>query len=121
MVLFIVLKFSKVIFMCLHFSLPTNDENTNESWEIKTDTMFRSHVVQFTMNQPTVDKTLDGRHVKMTVTRQSENRWIEKQKNTADGKETTIVRDFFSDRMLVNLTAGAVRSFSIFVRQLKKD
>ena len=83
--------------------------------------MFKSHVVQFTMNQPTVDKTLDGRHVKMTVTRLSENRWLEKQKNTADGKETTIVRDFFSDRMLVNLTAGAVLSFSIFVRQLKKD
>ena len=73
------------------------------------------------MNQPTVDKTLDGRNVKMTVTRQSENRWVEKQKNTADGKETTIVRDFFSDRMMVNLTAGAVRSFSTFVRQLKKD
>ena len=73
------------------------------------------------MNQPTVDKTLDGRNVKMTVTRQSENRWVEKQKNTADGKETTIVRDFLPDRMMVNLTVGAVRSFSTFVRQLKKD
>ena len=86
--------------------------------------MFKSHVVQFTMDKPLIDKTLDGRKVNMVVTRKTDFggiRWIEKQKNIDNGKETTIVRDFFSDRMMVNLTVGAVRSFSTFVRQLKKD
>ena len=97
-------------------------EPPSESWEIKTDTMFRSHAVQFTMNKSIIDKTLDGRKVTMIVTRHSENRWIEKQIYVDNGKkETTIVRDFFPDRMMVNFTAGAARSFSTFVRQFKKD
>ena len=96
-------------------------EDLRDSWEIKTDTIFRSHIVRFTMNKALVDKTLDGRKVNMIVSRQSENRWIEKQKNLDTGKETMIVRDFFTDRMMVNLTAGAVRSFSTFVRQFTKD
>ena len=93
----------------------------NDSWEIKTDTIFRSHIVRFTMNKALVDQTLDGRKVNMIVTRQSETRWIEKQKNLDNGKETMIIRDFFTDRMMVNLTAGAVRSFSTFVRQFTKS
>ena len=67
------------------------------------------------------DRTLDGRKVNMIVTQNSRNRWLEKQKNLNTGKETTIIRDFFPDRMMVNLTAGAVKSFSTFVRRIQKD
>ena len=67
------------------------------------------------------DRTLDGRKVNMIVTQNSQNRWLEKQKNLNTGKETTIIRDFFPDRMMVNLTAGAVKSFSTFVRRIQKD
>ena len=103
----------------------SHEENlqTNEAWEIRTDTIFRSHVVQFKMNKSLVDKTLDGRKVTMLVTKQNgnENRWIEKQKNIDNGKESTIIRDFFHDRMMVNLSVGSVRSFSTFVRKMLKD
>ena len=103
----------------------SHEENlqTNEAWEIRTDTIFRSHVVQFEMNKKLVDKTLDGRKVTMLVTKQNgnENRWIEKQKDIDNGKETTIIRDFFHDRMMVNLSVGSVRSFSTFVRKMVKD
>ena len=103
----------------------SHEENlqSNEAWEIRTDTIFRSHVVQFTMNKSLVDKTLDGRKVTMLVTKQNgnENRWIEKQKDIDNGKENTIIRDFFHDRMMVNLSVGSVRSFSTFVRKMVKD
>ena len=103
----------------------SHEENlqSNEAWEIRTDTIFRSHVVQFEMNKKLVDKTLDGRKVTMLVTKQNgnENRWIEKQKDIDNGKETTIIRDFFHDRMMVNLSVGSVRSFSTFVRKMVKD
>ena len=103
----------------------SHEENlqTNEAWEIRTDTIFRSHVVQFKMNKSLVDKTLDGRKVTMLVTKQNgnENRWIEKQKDIDNGKENTIIRDFFHDRMMVNLSVGSVRSFSTFVRKIIKD
>ena len=103
----------------------SHEENLqiNEAWEIRTDTIFRSHVVQFKMNKSLVDKTLDGRKVTMLVTKQNgnENRWIEKQKNIDNGKESTIIRDFFHDRMMVNLSVGSVRSFSTFVRNMLKD
>ena len=103
----------------------SHEENlqSNEAWEIRTDTIFRSHVVQFQMNKSLVDKTLDGRKVTMLVTKQNgnENRWIEKQKDIVDGKENTIIRDFFHDRMMVNLSVGSVRSFSTFVRKIMKD
>ena len=73
------------------------------------------------MDRHIEDKTLDGRKVNMIVTEQSQNRWVEKQKNLDTGKETTIVRDFFPDRMMVNLSIGAVKSFSTFVRRIKHD
>ena len=103
----------------------SHEENlqSNEAWEIRTDTIFRSHVVQFKMNKSLEDKTLDGRKVTMLVTKQNgnENRWIEKQKDIDSGKENTIIRDFFHDRMMVNLSVGSVRSFSTFVRKMVKD
>ena len=103
----------------------SHEENlqSNEAWEIRTDTIFRSHVVQFKMNKSLEDKTLDGRKVTMLVTKQNgnENRWIEKQKDIDNGKENTIIRDFFHDRMMVNLSVGSVRSFSTFVRKIMKD
>ena len=103
----------------------SHEENlqSNEAWEIRTDTIFRSHVVQFKMNKSLVDKTLDGRKVTMLVTKQNgnENRWIEKQKDVDTGKEGTIIRDFLHDRMMVNLSVGSVRSFSTFVRKMLKD
>ena len=103
----------------------SHEENlqSNEAWEIRTDTIFRSHVVQFKMNKSLEDKTLDGRKVTMLVTKQNgnENRWIEKQKDIDSGKENTIIRDFFHDRMMVNLSVGSVRSFSTFVRKMLKD
>ena len=67
------------------------------------------------------DRTLDGRKVNMVVTQQSQNRWIEKQKHLNTGKETTIIRDFLPDRMMINLSVGAVKSFSTFVRRIKND
>ena len=103
----------------------SHEENlqSNEAWEIRTDTIFRSHVVQFKMNKSLEDKTLDGRKVTVLVTKQNgnENRWIEKQKDIDSGKENTIIRDFFHDRMMVNLSVGSVRSFSTFVRKIMKD
>ena len=54
------------------------------------DTMFKSHVVQFTMNKPLIDKTLDGRKVNMVVTRKTDFngiRWIEKQKILTTAKK----------------------------------
>ena len=103
----------------------SHEENlqSNEAWEIRTNTIFRSHVVQFKMNKSLEDKTLDGRKVTMLVTKQNgnENRWIEKQKDIDNGKENTIIRDFFHDRMMVNLSVGSVRSFSTFVRKIMKD
>ena len=103
----------------------SHEENlqSNEAWEIRTDTIFRSHVVQFKMNKSLEDKTLDGRKVTMLVSKQNgnENRWIEKQKDIDNGKENTIIRDFFHDRMMVNLSVGSVRSFSTFVRKIMKD
>ena len=103
----------------------SHEENlqSNEAWEIRTDTIFRAHVVQFKMNKSLEDKTLDGRKVTMLVTKQNgnENRWIEKQKDIDNGKENTIIRDFFHDRMMVNLSVGSVRSFSTFVRKIMKD
>ena len=67
------------------------------------------------------DRTLDGRKVNMIVTQPSQNRWLEKQKNVNTGKETTIIRDFFPDRMMVNLSVGAIKSFSTFVRRIQND
>ena len=73
------------------------------------------------MNEKILDRTLDGRKVNTVVTRHSENRWIETQTDIGNGKTNTIIRDFLPDRMMVNLTAGAARSFSTFVRRMKKD
>ena len=67
------------------------------------------------------DRTLDGRKVNMIVTQPSQNRWFEKQKNVNTGKETTIIRDFFPDRMMVNLSVGAIKSFSTFVRRIQNE
>ena len=78
-------------------------------------------MVRFAMNKPIEDRTLDGRKVEMVMSQKSENRWIEKQRDLISGKESTIIRDFMPDRMMVNLTAGAARSFSTFVRRIKKD
>ena len=101
----------------------TFQSQTCKDWTVSTSTVFRNHQVSFNLDEPTVDTTMDGRNVRMTVTQSGPNTWTEMQvgldadfKLDPRGKTTQLVRRFFQDQMTVDLSVGSVRSSSNFRR-----
>jgi len=96
-----------------------------KEWKIHTSTLFKSHEVSFDLDEPTVDTTMDGRNVRMTVSQSAAaNVWSEVQvgldgnfRTDPDGKTTRLVRKFLPDKMTVHLTCGNVESSSVFKRR----
>lgn len=100
-------------------------------WTITTDTIFRSHHIEFELGVPFVDTTMDGRRVLVRIDETGQNEWTEVQRPCSQGNDpascpveegnrrsTTLVRTFLADRMQVDMKVGEVRSSSVFLRRL---
>ena len=75
---------------------------------------MRSHVITFNLGEEMEDLTMDGRSINTVFTRPSWNRLVEVQ--VGDMVNTTLVRDFFQDRMEVTMQVNNVSASSIFRR-----
>ena len=84
------------------------------TWTIKTDAAVRTHLVTFQLGEEVEDFTMDGRSIKTIFTRPSWNRLVEEQ--VGDTVNTTLVRDFFRDRMEVTMYVNNVTASSVFKR-----
>jgi hypothetical protein len=74
----------------------------------------RTHLITFQLEQEVKDLTMDGRRIKTIFTRPSTNRLGEEQ--VGDTVNTTLVRDFFRDRMEVTMYVNKVSASSVFKR-----
>ena len=86
-------------------------------WNIRTDTMFRSHEVSFALNETVSDTTMDGRSITMVVILSKPNQWREVQTSLTNGKETTLVRNFLPNKMDIKMLVGNVEASSTFLRR----
>jgi len=85
-------------------------------WTIRTETLFKSHEISFSLNQTVSDTTMDGRRIKMVVTQPGSNQWKEVQSSLETGKETTLIRNFLYDKMEIEMFVGNIKSSSTFIR-----
>ena len=83
-------------------------------FSIKTDAGLRTHVVTFKPGQWVEDVTMDGRKIKSLFQRTG-NRLVEWQ--VGEGVNTTLVRDFYRDRLVVNMMVNNVNASSLFMRK----
>ena len=79
--------------------------------------MFRSHEVSFALNETVSDTTMDGRSITMVVKLSGPNQWTEVQTSLTNGKETTLVRNFFPNKMDIKMLVGNVEASSTFLRR----
>ena len=100
-------------------SLLHNELNCDIRWTIHTETLFKNHEISFALNETVYDTTMDGRSIKMVVQSTSPNQWKEVQTSLATGKETTLIRTFLYDQMIIEMLAGNVKSSSKFLRQVQ--
>jgi len=89
---------------------------TECEWAIKTDAGLRSHVINFYLDTWTDDVTMDGRNIKTKFTRPSPDTLLEFQ--MADRVNTTLVRQFFQDKMIVRMNVNNVNASSLFTRNI---
>ena len=61
------------------------------------------------------DVTMDGRNIKSFFTQTGPNQLVELQ--VGETVNTTLVRDFYRDRLVVNMTVNNVTAFSLFLRK----
>ena len=95
-------------------SCPSTTLDSPCTWSIKTDAAVRTHLVTFQLGEEVKDLTMDGRSIKTVFTRPSWNRLVEEQ--VGDKVKTTLVRDFFRDRMEVTMFVNNVLASSVFKR-----
>jgi hypothetical protein len=74
----------------------------------------RTHLITFQLEKEVKDLTMDGRSIKTIFTRPGKNRLVEVQ--VGDTVNTTLVRDFFRDRMEVTMNVNNVLASSVFKR-----
>ena len=84
------------------------------TWSIKTDAAVRTHLVTFQLGEVVEDFTMDGRSIKTEFTMPSQNRLVEEQVGSV--VNTTLVRDFFSDKIKVTMYVNNVTALSVFKR-----
>ena len=84
-------------------------------WRIRTDTLFKSHVVDFRLDVPAKDVTMDGRSIDYVVKKNGPSTLIEEQRTSSD-VETTLLREFSERHMTVTLSVNGVTSRSYFNR-----
>jgi len=84
-------------------------------WSIKTDAVVRTHQVTFSLGELVEDFTMDRRRVKTIYTMPSRNRLVEEQ--MGNKVNTTLVRDFFEERMDVAMYVNDVIATSVFYRK----
>jgi len=92
------------------------DEGGEDScmFSIKTDAGLRSHVITFQPGQWVEDVTMDGRNIKSLFQRTG-NRLVEWQ--VGETVNTTLVREFYRDRLVVNMMVNNVNASSLFIRK----
>merc|ERR1711874_488976 len=83
-------------------------------WSLKTDAAVRTHLVTFQLGEEVEDLTMDGRTIRTVFTRPAWNRIVEEQ--VGETVNTTIIRDFFKDRMEVSMAVNNVNATSVFIR-----
>lgn len=83
-------------------------------FSIKTDAGLRSHVITFQPGQWVEDVTMDGRNIRSLFQRTG-NRLVEWQ--VGETVNTTLVRDFYRDRLVVNMMVNNVNASSLFIRK----
>ena len=81
---------------------------------MKTDAAVRTHLVTFQLGEVVEDLTMDGRNIKTVFTQLGRNRIVEEQ--VGESVNTTIVREFFKDRMEVTMAVNNVTASSVFKR-----
>ena len=84
-------------------------------FSIKTDAGLRTHTVTFQPGQWVEDVTMDGRKIKSLFKRTGRNRLVEWQ--VAETVNTTLVREFYRDRLVVNMMVNNVTASSLFLRK----
>merc|ERR1711874_886675 len=75
------------------------------SWEIKTKTLVVTETVNFQLDQAFPHTTMDGRDIRVKVSKTGNNKLIERHFGPTN---TTITRTFTNDKMEVNLEANGV-------------
>ena len=88
------------------------------SWTIRTDTIFKSHDITFSLNENKTDITMDGRRVDYIIHQPKSNQWVEVQTDDGNAVQTTITRTFEADFMRVDLMVNEVTAISIFRRRI---
>ena len=81
---------------------------------MKTDAAVRTHLVTFQLGEMVEDLTMDGRNIKTVFTQLGRNRIVEEQ--VGESVNTTIIREFFKDRMEVTMAVNNVTASSVFKR-----
>ena len=89
------------------------------TWSIKTDNAVRTNLVTFRLGEVVKDFTIDGRSIKTMFTMPSQNRLVEEQ--VGGLVNTTLVRDFFSDKIKVTIYVNNITASSVFKRNLYTD
>ena len=82
---------------------------------MKTDAVVKTHLVTFQLGELVEDLTIDGRKIKTVFTQRDKNRIVEEQ--VGETVNTTIIRDFFKDRMEVTLAVNNVTASSVFKKK----
>ena len=82
---------------------------------MKTDAVVKTHLVTFQLGELVEDLTMDGRKIKTVFTQLDKNRIVEEQ--VGETVNTTIIRDFFKDRMEVTLAVNNVTASSVFKKK----
>merc|ERR1712243_143971 len=77
-----------------------------DNLSIKTQTTFKTTVINFKLGEEFEEETADGRKVKSTITKEGNNKLIHKQ--VGDKKNTTLVREFTNDKMTMTLTVDDI-------------
>ena len=88
--------------------------DTDCVWNIKTDAGLRTHNIQFQLDTWTQDTTMDGRRIMTMFTRPTVDTLVELQ--MSDRVNTTLVRQFYNDRMEVTMRVNNVVATSLFKR-----
>ena len=84
-------------------------------FSIKTDAGLRSHTISFQPGQWVEDVTMDGRKIKSLFRRTGRNRLVEWQ--VGEAVNTTLVREFYRDRLVVSMMVNNVNASSLFIRK----
>ena len=100
-----------------YFQTDENHETEDCLWKIRTDTLFKSHEVEFKLGERQTDTTMDGRSIAFIVDQDGPYKLVETQQSLDEQKtSTTIIREFHKDKMLVKLSVKDVHAFSVFTR-----